>query len=335
MSDVGLPTSTDRSVPEKITVSSEQQAWQLLEQATSIGFKGNVDLRFDGWPVFHIDVKGKDWNSTVPTRIMTPLLEVQKDINRAYASVRYGEGNLRKLKDEERDDLEVVVKVKKGSSLFDAELWKHFSTIAQAATGRMDGNQTVITVLGLALLVAAPVMYKAWLASRQKEKEFEHQLQMSQEESKRLEIFSNALTRQPLLVMAQEDTQATQNKLLKTAKQGDVISVSGQPVTATEAASLVQAERERAQDIVINGVFMLLGNRTDKSEGFRITVRRLSDLLTVNADVPVELPFDQQQLIQDAEWKKKKIILSINASVLRDSISQAVVVSASTAPVEE
>lgn len=313
---------------EILVIKSEQQAWDLLERAVAGGMAANVQIRFDGWPVFHMDAKGKDWNSTVPTRVMSPLLDVQKDINRAYASVRYGDSNLRKLKDEERDELEVVVKVSKGSSLFDADLWQQFSAIAQAAVGRMDGNQTVITVLGLALLVAAPTMYKAWLSARQKEKEFEHQLEMSQEESRRLEIFAAALNREPLLSTAKEDIEATQNRFLKAAKPGDVLAVKGYAVSAEDAAGLAQSERERAKDVVIEGVFVLLGNRTDKSEGFRITVRRLSDLLTITADVPIELPHAQQQLIQEAEWQKKKIALSVRASMLRDAISQATVISA-------
>lgn len=186
-------------MPEKLVITSEAQAWEVLEQAMSVGVPNDLVLEFNGWPSFQMGVNGKDWHSTVPTRVMTPLLDVQKDINRAYANVRYGESNIRRLKDEERDELEVVVKVREGSSLYDAELWKQFSTIAEAAVGRMDGTQTVITVLGLALLVSAPVMYKSWLASRQKEKELEHQLQMSQEETKRLEMFGAAMNRQPML----------------------------------------------------------------------------------------------------------------------------------------
>ncbi len=319
-------------MPEKLIITSEAQAWAVLEQAMSSSLANDLILEFDGWPSFKMGVNGKDWHSTVPTRVMTPLLDVQKDINRAYANVRYGESNIRRLKDEERDELEVVVKVREGSSLYDAELWKQFSTIAQAAVGRMDGTQTVIMVLGLALLVSAPVMYKAWLASRQKDKEFEHQLQMSQEETKRLEVFSAAVNRQPLLIAAQEDVQATHNRFLKVTKPGDVLAVRGESVRAEEAAALIQPERERAQDIVLEGLFVVLGNRTDKSEGFRITVKRESDQLTVNADVPVELPHFQQQLIQEAEWKKSKVFLSINASILRESISQATVVTASAAP---
>lgn len=312
----------------KLVIENEMQAWEALERAISTGFPDGVQLEFQGWPVLTMNVQGRDWNSTVPTRVMTPFLDVQKDINRAYAAVRYGSANLRKLRDEERDDLEVVIRVREGSSLFDAELVKHFATITQAAAARMSGTQVVITVLGLGLLITAPVIYKAWLAGRAREKEIDLQREMSAEETRKLQVMADALTRQSLLLATQEDVQATQNRLLKVAKPGDVLNLKETPITATTAAQLAQPERERAQDVFLNGDFTVLGNRTDKSEGFRINVRRESDQMTIHADVPVDLPHEQQLMIQRAEWSKKKIYLEINASLLRESISQATVVSA-------
>ena len=314
----------------KIVINNEAEAWGLLERAINgEKFPDDVQLVFEGWPVFQMGVQGKDWDSTVPTRVMAPLLDVQKDINRAYANVRYGVTNLRKLQDDERDDLEVVIKVKKGSSLFDADLWKQLSTIAEAAVGRMDGTQIVVTVLGLGLLFTAPVMYKAWLASRQKEKELDNQIAMSKQETERMKVFADAMKMQPVLAVASEDVDATQNRLLKVAKPGDLLGIKEVNVTAADAEVLAKPERARAEDVNLEGQFYVLGNRTDMSEGFRITVRRSSDNLTVKADVPIELPDEQKILIQDAEWRKTPIVLSMNASMLRGVISQAVVVSAS------
>jgi hypothetical protein len=300
----------------KVVISSEEEAWAAFERATSgDGFPEGVELVFQNWPMFQMDIKGRDWHSTVPTRVMSPLLEVQKDINRAYTSIKYSDFNLRKLKDEDRDELEVVVKVEKGSSIFNAELWKQFSHMAEAAIGRMNGDQIVITVLGIALAITAPVMY-------------ESRFDLSQQETERLKVFAEAVKVHPALQTIREDTQATHNRLLKAVKPGDSVAMKGVELRSDEVAVLVQPERERAQDIFIDGVFVVLGNRTDKSDGFRITVKRLSDQLTLNADVPLELPFEQQQLIQQAEWSKGRIRLSITASILRDAITQAVVGSA-------
>lgn len=46
--------------PERIIITNEKTAWEVLERALTVGMKGDVDLCFDGWPVFRVNVKGKD-----------------------------------------------------------------------------------------------------------------------------------------------------------------------------------------------------------------------------------------------------------------------------------
>jgi hypothetical protein len=139
----------------------------------------------------------------------------------------------------------------------------------------------------------------------------------------------------PVLVAASEDVDITQNRLLKVAKPGDLLGVKSVQVSSQDAEILAKSERARAEDIELDGDFFVLGNRTDISTGFRISVRRMSDSLNVKADVPMELPHEQKLLIQEAEWQKVPIYLSMNASMLRGAISQAVVLSAAKINTEE
>lgn len=313
---------------EKLIISSEDDAWDALKRATNgEAFGDDLQIVFKGWPAFTMDVKGKDWDSTVPSRVMGPLLDVQKDIHRAYASIQYGGPNLRKLKEEERDQLEVVVKVEKGSSLFSAGLWKQLTELAQVAVSRMSGEQAVITVLGIALAIAAPVMFKMWINGRLKTKEMETRVELSQQETERLKVFAEAVRAQPVLSEVRDDSLASHNRLLKAVKPGDSVNLKDVKLSSSEVESIVQPERERAQDVHLQGDFKILGNRTDKTSGFRITVQRISDNLTINADVPTQLPYNQQLLLQKAEWGKTLVSLHINASQLRDAITQAEVIS--------
>lgn len=322
-------TEVDK-VPELI-IRNEEEAWQALEKAISGDvFPNGMRLRFEGWPSFELNIKGKDWHSTVPTRVMPALLDVQRDLNRAYASIQYDEPNLRRLREEERDDLEIVVEVKKGSSDYNADLWEQFTRLAEAAVTRMNGTEAVIAVIGVALTIMAPVMFKAWLNARSKEKDASIRVELSREETERMRIITAAMQRQPIIAVAREDAEATSNKLLKANKPGDTMEIAGVSVTSEEARELVQPERERAQTVEIDGVFSILGNRTDKGDGFRVTLRRDSDQLTFNADVPIELDHAQQQIIQNAEWSKSKVRLSVEAEMLRESITRAVVVQAAT-----
>lgn len=319
--------STDTDVPALI-IRSEADAWSALAAALAGDATGTRAPRFEGWPFFNLDASGRDWHQTVPTRIMPPLLEVQRDIHRAFTQAEFGEFNLRRLDAADRDALEVVVRVDKGSSLLSADISAQLNRIAQAVFGRMTGTQATIAVLGIALSIASPVMFKDWLAERQAQAQLTTRVELSQQETTRLQLFAQAVQREPALDAMRGNAIESANQLLKATRAGDTMTVHTVPVSAADAQQIVQPARERANQMDIVGAFRIIGNRTDKGAGFRITVRRDSDGMRFAADVPKELAWDAQQAIQKAEWSKSPVELSIDAELLRDKIARATVVSA-------
>lgn len=94
----------------ELTIRSEDDAIALLDQLNKgLTFDEPPNLVFEGWPVFTIRITGKDFDGTVPTRIMPTLLELQKQVHRLYCQTRYDSDNIRKLTKEDRDKLELVV----------------------------------------------------------------------------------------------------------------------------------------------------------------------------------------------------------------------------------
>lgn len=319
---------TDGPTQEPRIIRSEEDAWQALKEALSSDDGSSApEIVFEGWPKWAMDAKGRDWHSTVPTRIMPPLLEVQKDINRAFAQAQYGEFNLRRLREEERELLELVVRVDEGSSLFSADISAQLNRIANAVFGRMNGAQATIAVLGIALAIAAPVTYKAWLHERQVEKQLTNRVELSKQETERLRVFAQAMEREPTVGASRDDAIETANKMLKATRPGDTMAMRGVAVDAEQAREIVQPEQERATEIELHGRFRIIGNRTDKGSGFRITVRS-DDGTEFRADVPEELAYDAKQAIKDAEWGKHPVTLVIDAERLHDKIQGATVVSA-------
>lgn len=96
-----------------IVIKTERDAWDWLEtiSAEDFAFEEPVDISFDGWPVIDLHYKGSDFNSSIPTRVMPPLLGAQKEIYRLYCQLTYGEDNLRKLSPADRERLELVFNV--------------------------------------------------------------------------------------------------------------------------------------------------------------------------------------------------------------------------------
>src|SRR5690554_3645668 len=107
---------------EQMIIASEEQAWQLLEEVLQQPESAGIDLRFESWPEFKLTLEGKDFHGTIPTRVMPPILELQKNIHRAYCRAKYNTDDTRCLKEDERDALELVVEVREGSTEFIVEL---------------------------------------------------------------------------------------------------------------------------------------------------------------------------------------------------------------------
>ncbi|KAI5914591.1 hypothetical protein [Thauera sp. 2A1] len=320
---------------EQIVISSADQAWALLRSALDGDeLPERIALVFDGWPRFHMKFSGRDWHGTVPTRVMAPLLDVQRDLYRAYANVCYGDSNLRRLRDEDRELLELVVKVNEGSSDYEAPLHEQLTELARKAIEKMDSRSLVITILGIAVVVGGVEIGKAWIAERQEAKKVEQTIELSKQETERLKVFSEAVKQQPVLGETREDFEASQNRLLKSVKPGDEVVTKGVALHGDQVAEITQGERARAEDIDISGTFRVLANDASKGAGFRIKVSRIEDGMTFSAEVPLELDADAKRLIQKAEWSKGAVLvrLDISASSLRGGVMNAVVTGASAVP---
>lgn len=327
MNESTIP-GADEAFPGRIVIRSSEDAWALLEYVQKGGeLPERVSLIFDGWPSFQIKVNGKDWFGTVPTRVMAPLLEVQRDLHRVYANICYGEPNLRKIRDEDRDLLELVVKVNEGSSEYDAPLWKQLNELANKAIDKMSSKEVVVTILGIAVIWGAVEVNKAWVAERQAEKQVDQTVEMSKQETERMKIFSEATKQRPIVAETRSDFEASQNRILKTVKPGDSVATKGISLSADQVSEIIQTERARSEDIRITGLFRVLANDASKPAGFRIKVSRVEDGLTFTAEVPLDLDTEQKRLIQKAEWSKGAVLvkLIISASTLRGGISNAIV----------
>lgn len=314
-----------------IKITNEQEAWDLLDRALNgEQFPENIQLVFDGWPTWGMRITGHDWQSSVPTRIMAPLLEVQKDIYRSYTSSVYGTTNIKRLTNEERDDLELIVKVDKGSSDYKAELFNQLTMLASKMVSNMNGTESLIAILGIALAVSGTIVTKSWIASRQQEKQLDQTVKLSEQETERMKILARAAKSEPLVEATIENVEDSQNKILKTLKPNDSINFNDVSLDAGQAKEIAQADRAKSEDIDIQGLFAIQANDTTHPGGFKIKVSRVSDGIVFNAIVPIELSIDQRNLIQDAEWSKgdKIIKLSITASILKGKIQNAVVYSA-------
>lgn len=310
-------------------IESEDQAWELLSGilANSIILDETVTLEFKNWPIIEFKVQGRRWQSSMPTRIMPPILELQKDLYRAYARVHYGGNDIRRLNDDEREALEIIVKVSQGSSEFMALIEGAMNTFVDGAVTKMTSEHMLITVLGVALVVAGRLGWKDWLNTRLQEKESDDRVKLSQEETRRLEVMSKAMQQQPMIQQLKEEVELTKDQLVKSLNEPDQIEFGEVTLLGSEAKALVKKERERSKPVRVDGLFRIQEVRPQVAS-FRLGLKRISDGMELHAEAKDQvLNYDMREALKQGEWGRIPIEFSINAYELRGNIINAEVFS--------
>lgn len=322
---------------ERITISNEDQAIDLLKKLIEgYTFKEEIDVEFDSWPRFVISIKGVDYNGTIPTRIMPTLLDLQKEVNRAYCVATYGDDNSKRLTKKDREQLELVVKVDKGSSIFETLLQDPVLKILKDATSRMTPEQLTATLIIFGLSVTSVLFWKMWLANRIKEKELDQQVELSSLEKEKMEIIKEGMQRFPEGRIASENINDVRGNLLTKLKHNDNLEVGtkepDQPTQSVEingeqAEHLTHVSREKSVERMIKDNFFLRSADFTRDKIVRVQLERTSDKYSFSADIPIGVLSDKQvEALKNNSWNKQVIEMNILAKELRGKYSSAKVV---------
>ena len=313
-----------------ITISNEPDLYAALRRVMEVGLEQDVEIEFRGWPNYEVIIRGEDFDGGIPTRIMPAILDLQRQVYSAVALIKYG--SPQRLSREERKQAELVVRFEAGhSTKFITELWKILNTIAKEAAGKMNGAQLTVTILGIAALAAGSFVWKEHLAARLEEKGLEHNLHLSQEETRRHEIFSEAAGNSPALQEIIRQNQAFQDHLLKRLDEKDELVIDGQPVIDGRTAHQVtRSPRAEAIESRLDGQFIILSVESGLVRGgFRMKVRNITNGDELIAKVPDgTLTQEQIETLQRGEWGKRPLTMQLNVKKIRGRITEATLIEA-------
>lgn len=323
------------AAPTKITINDEESAFVYFEAALREDFASeNVTLVFDKWPQVSICVEGKGYDSTITPDLAQALVDLQQAMNRAYARAIHHTTNARSLTAEERRDIQFKAKVEKGSSLIKVDLGEYAQSLATALAGKMTAQDIVITVLGVSLIGGGYLMHKQWLKHRSEDKkvdaETKTRVALSQEETRRMEVFSRAMASRPQLEFAKEDFDDVRRELMRSVPDADKLTVQGVAVSAADARIIATSPRSESKDVQLNGHYVIqkidwqhpeevrlwLQSTDEKSLTFVATLKGASDM-----------PAEKKDKLQSAEWGRKRLHMGINATRLRGEVTTASIVS--------
>ncbi len=268
---------------------------------------------------------------------MKSFIELQGLVHRSYAIAQYGTEDTRKLSKEERDELEIEVKVEEGSSIFEVDFQSVLMKFAETAGTAMTPEMTAVTILGLGVLWVGKTSYTGYLNYRKEvrmsEAKTEEQrevltgiLEQSKQETARLETLTKLLIKQPALEQISRQTYDTKTEMLRGFSTAEKATVDEVTFSGEVAKELVTNARRKAVEKRLDGFYRIVRVDSSNPEEFRVKIRKHRSSQEFEAVVEdTSLDSEKKEVLQYAEWERTTVYLNINAKVLDGEIKQAVI----------
>ena len=312
-------------------VKSDQDALGLLEKiigGVEVKFE---QVRFDGWPIFKLNVKGERYDSTITPELMRAFLELQTAINKAYALARYSASS-RNLKNSDRDELRILVYVDKGSSDFQAKLLEQIDKIGDAFMN-MESKDKLKAMLGVGLFVVGCYSWDGYLDNKvelrkqdikaiQLEADRNERLdtlnlieRMDQQESKRMQaVLGHVVEQYPEVESMRGYVGDAYDKIISGTSDADTVTVQGRTISGAVVSELSTTKRQASIGDVVTGVYRILGVDHSIKEHYKFRLRDVLRSEEFSATLPKDGAMITDQildLLQDAEWNGKVVMLKV------------------------
>lgn len=335
-------TGGEVSKPERlIEIENEEDVWKLLEEVSKSGFP--EDLRphivWKTWPNLEIYLPHTVVEGSISTTMMQPFIELQQSIYRTHSLLSTGSDDLRTLSRAEREQFEIRVKVKEGSSWYQVALEKTLAKLGNDIITKMTGTELVIMVCVLALIYAGKLSYEAYLkhkaeikkavssdeTTRQLLQNYQNQLE---HDTKRYELLVRAVEARPVLKQVQASADAAKDEFVKAIADESGGSLNGIQLGKDVAIEISSTNRQQGADAKIAGRYLVAKVDTTVDDGFRVTLEDIKTGEQITASLfDAVISEEHKAAIQKAEWSKKSIFVEMTARRLRGRHQNAKIVS--------
>lgn len=337
-------------IKNQITLTSEEEAYELLESIASGDFVGNLsEINFGDWSKLTIKLTGDKFHSSITPPVMKGLIEVQNGIYKSYCIMRYGTESTRQLTDEERKKLEILVIVTKGSALIEALLGPIAEELAKGVFDNMPIEAKIALILFVLLGFGTYKALSAYMANKKEirireieesgkveaEKEqLKAQLDtiklVTESHSKNLETLAKITQKYPDTQKISSVIQDSQESLIRSivAAEPDTIEIQNVEIPVGAAATLVATTRHQWLETRLDGEFRIL--QIDSSNAANLRVKILSNDGNENTATLQDETMERRHLdlISKALLDRAKLFLVINAKKLDNNIKDITIMSA-------
>ena len=283
-------------------------------------------IRFDGWPRLDITLRGERFVGGLPARIMPALYKYQWVIDRALA--RSLDTNARGLTTSDRKRIELIISLNPSSTSIDSDLSEVLNN-ALALVRRRAGARSAIVILTLAGMVQGAGVWKAHIEAEANSHQMASVVQMSKEETKRLETVIRLAENFAHVRANLDDLNETQNALLRCLDDRDKLFVGGEFLVDGRVGRRIarKPRATRVQELLDSTFFIERVDSGPDRRGYLIRVREAGSEDTLRIQIPDgALPQDQILALRQAEWDKVPVRMQINVATVGEDVVGATLV---------
>lgn len=322
--------------PRFVVVHNEQEAWKLLEQALSNHPSlRDAQITFDNWPKLEILLKGRDLEGTLPARYLPALQEYQEAVYKIYSYVKYKDYSLRRLKDSEKQELELVFKVEKGSSEFVAPFADALQKIGLEAAARMSPTQITVFLCLVALLFGSNAAWARWLKYKEDKdtkdisnKAFDTVAEILKNNNRRDDLLVEAIRSSRATKVAHDGVDEAQTRLALSMDEEDQLVVDGARLEGGDLRRAAIAPRKASKNYSEEGPAYLTSVDNSLKQGYVVGVRMSGKGYTFIAKVDnTRLTNDEVVAISHAIFTREPIWIHIEGKTKHDKVIEAMVYS--------
>lgn len=346
-----------------IHIESEDDAWSALEGLLSDRIDAEdavLDFGNAEWAKFHLNFKGDVFQQTVTASMMRGMVEYKFAFYRVAALFIKNNPNINRLTDQEKDDLELVFKVEKGSSELNADAAEQLKHVFGKCVDKMSGKQLLIAGIVFSILFFGSPQVANYLNNDVEktriETSFKEESARIEAAVKQQEIFSaerrdylQALKdliddnkrKTELLEKAYKDSETARHvgdlnreaveEILRNSGKADEVTIQNTTLQRGLIKEITRSQRSRSKDVEIKDKFMVLGVESEDDENFTVRLERISngDVIVATLKDPL-ISAKHHKAIQQAEWNRRAVVVQITARLVGDTYKDARILQAYT-----
>ena len=341
---------TEAVIQNEYIISNEIDAINLLEKILNNEIDTiHLNLKVKDFTPFNMHVSGDKYHQTITSSVMKGFLEMQSAIYKSYSLIRYNDEVPNKLTQDDRDELELEVKVLDGSSGFNIDWDSLFNTLIEKTVGRMTGNQVYISVLFLIATFGGHSFYQSYIENQKDIRKTEIEQKAKQQESEErietvkilneanqrtIDVLERAVIAEPKNKIIETDAKEATTKLIKSVRNADnvefqnAVSFSGDAAREITTTSKTSWESTR-----IDGEYIIQYVDSSNAAKRKIRVKSVETGQTLVALLENDT-LDQKLLniIKNAEWGYTKVFLKIKTQTSHGKFKDSIIIGATNIP---